>query len=890
VGLGEALAALNQVVTARTNALSEADNAAYRTAMGDETTSAYNFSRSVPLNIRTKYAARVQGVTSSTASSAEKVRQADIIEADARTSGLELRERAQVVARTLPAAVRDTFLEEMTTLIDTTVNEMIITKFALIRERAENEAKTSDALANTTADRDAGQAVRSDLANLEQEQIELARDRAQQDRLSARNEEEWFLAEGRYRAAMTELRRRSVEQAEASLQNESYYDEDSTHIRPHDGPTTSVRGMRPHPVTGVRRMHDGIDIDGESGDSIRAAASGIARVKSDPRGYGNYIEVTNDDGTKSLYAHLRKVNVANEGRVERGQVIGEMGGGANDPGRGSSTGSHLHYEVRNADGVLINPEGYRGTPGGGSQGRADFDRLRQLRISNAAAEADNQQMADDRAATAVLRDLKFKPERTRMLGETRTNNARIKALIDGLRDGGDETAVLDTVVSEVRALVQQNFINAAKLIADDPKNSERVGTEGYEDEIVSAQIQVMLKGADDLDKAYESYREVQNRITEESLAFVNRELAVAGATAGTSETTVFMLEQRQQLEEYLAAQRELLANQVIYTDSVVALALAEQELANATLAVVAAQDEAALSQARIRLATATEGLGAAKQSKNAAQVQMGVSQLNVNATKPLVPLAPGAATATAAGRDWMTDPKSALDDVIAKFKNASGIMAGMSQTISQGIQGSFDALTQGINDSIMQLGDGTLTIQGLFSNLLGGILKEMQQTAAKIATNWIMQWIVRTVMGSMMPSAPGFNMDAQGMSMLNRKHGGMTPGTPKRFALGGGTGQAGRDSVHGLLEPGEITMRKSAVDFIGKDKLLEMNALGNRRLSEATSKVPMMTPREPDQVNVWLATPGQVPPPSKKDIVLMVGESMTNGELKRLVKQVAVGG
>ena len=73
-------------------------------------------------------------------------------------------------------------------------------------------------------------------------------------------------------------------------------------------------------------------------------------------GYGNYVILDHGDGTKTVYAHLMKdtIVVSNGENVEQGQKLGIMGSS------GSSTGCHLHFEVR-VNNSRVNPLNYVST-------------------------------------------------------------------------------------------------------------------------------------------------------------------------------------------------------------------------------------------------------------------------------------------------------------------------------------------------------------------------------------------------------------------------------------------------------------------------------------------------------------------------------------------------
>ena len=120
---------------------------------------------------------------------------------------------------------------------------------------------------------------------------------------------------------------------------------------------TSPYGSRVHPIQGVIKNHDGIDIGGKTGDPVYAAADGIVIYSAfNTGGYGNMIMIDhglNSEGVKivTLYAHGDKL-LKNIGEtVKQGDIIMEMGS------TGNSTGPHVHFEVRE-NGTHVDPKIY----------------------------------------------------------------------------------------------------------------------------------------------------------------------------------------------------------------------------------------------------------------------------------------------------------------------------------------------------------------------------------------------------------------------------------------------------------------------------------------------------------------------------------------------------
>lgn len=123
---------------------------------------------------------------------------------------------------------------------------------------------------------------------------------------------------------------------------------------PGAGPITSVYGMRTNPVTGVYRLHAGVDLNGGGCDGpIWAAQAGtVIQTGFDSQGNGTIV-IDHGGGVQTAYLHMYESGIlVSEGdKVTAGQQIGRVGSS------GNSTGCHLHFEVR-LDGSPTDPVPY----------------------------------------------------------------------------------------------------------------------------------------------------------------------------------------------------------------------------------------------------------------------------------------------------------------------------------------------------------------------------------------------------------------------------------------------------------------------------------------------------------------------------------------------------
>ncbi len=118
---------------------------------------------------------------------------------------------------------------------------------------------------------------------------------------------------------------------------------------------TSNYGMRTHPITGVYKLHTGVDISATIGDDFTAMADGIVVKAEYNSAYGNMVIIDHGGGVQTLYAHGSQIIAQLGQEVKAGDVVLKVGS------TGYSTGPHAHFEVR-VNGTPVNPLDYVSKP------------------------------------------------------------------------------------------------------------------------------------------------------------------------------------------------------------------------------------------------------------------------------------------------------------------------------------------------------------------------------------------------------------------------------------------------------------------------------------------------------------------------------------------------
>lgn len=114
---------------------------------------------------------------------------------------------------------------------------------------------------------------------------------------------------------------------------------------------SSEYGWRMHPILGVEKFHNGVDMAAPGGSPILAAYDGEVIASGYNSSMGNYIMINHGGGLITIYMHASALYVSQGTMVARGEKIAAVGT------TGRSTGNHLHFGVR-LNGEYVSPWNY----------------------------------------------------------------------------------------------------------------------------------------------------------------------------------------------------------------------------------------------------------------------------------------------------------------------------------------------------------------------------------------------------------------------------------------------------------------------------------------------------------------------------------------------------
>ncbi len=230
-------------------------------------------------------------------------------------------------------------MEELQTSLDTLEEEKYVLEET---QKAQEETKTS--LINKEAD--LKKQINNTLAYIEELQADQVALEAEYKKAKAAEDQA-----NKDIAAL--LAQRAKEQAAANRNNSTEYRPvfGGKFIWPVPGYSRISSPYGPRTLWGRYDFHLGIDIPAPSGTNIYASAAGEVLIATYHYSYGYYCLIDHGDGFATLYAHNSQLLVSAGQIVEQGQHIAEMGT------TGSSSGNHLHFEVR-VNGETTDPQQY----------------------------------------------------------------------------------------------------------------------------------------------------------------------------------------------------------------------------------------------------------------------------------------------------------------------------------------------------------------------------------------------------------------------------------------------------------------------------------------------------------------------------------------------------
>ncbi|MBA4312620.1 MAG: hypothetical protein C0417_08315 [Chlorobiaceae bacterium] len=154
-------------------------------------------------------------------------------------------------------------------------------------------------------------------------------------------------------ASEVKVQQQSYEQVVKQLEFNKAYFAAMPAIKPMPGFYTRQNfGIRLHPVLGIKRPHEGLDIINDVGTQVVVTGDGVVQMAGHSGGgFGLVVVINHSFGFQTIYAHLSKILVREGQRVKRGDLIARSGKS------GLVSGPHLHYEVRR-NGVCQNPIDY----------------------------------------------------------------------------------------------------------------------------------------------------------------------------------------------------------------------------------------------------------------------------------------------------------------------------------------------------------------------------------------------------------------------------------------------------------------------------------------------------------------------------------------------------
>jgi hypothetical protein len=208
-------------------------------------------------------------------------------------------------------------------------------------------------------------------------------------------------------------------------------------------------GLRQLPWEGNGRLHEGVDISADSGVPVIAVADGVVVEAGAKGGYGRYVAVRHAERLTTFYAHLGAIgaDVKPGVAVKAGAQLGRIGS------TGTSTGPHLHFEIRDAQKRPLDPSMFLGKA---------FAESGDLPLDKAKRYSGRVRMAY----------VSFIPESKRALMEAK-NNPPVLVIKRATTDVQDLAEAERNLQGQARAAAKQEKIDGLKSLSIGPDGRPR---------------------------------------------------------------------------------------------------------------------------------------------------------------------------------------------------------------------------------------------------------------------------------------------------------------------------------------------------------------------------------------------------------------------------------
>ncbi|TPJ51668.1 MULTISPECIES: phage tail tape measure protein [unclassified Mesorhizobium] len=231
----------------------------------------------------------------------------------------------------------------------------------------------------------------------------------------------------------------------------------------------------------------------------------------------------------------------------------------------------------------------------------------------------------------------------------------------------------------------------------------------------------------------------------------------------------------------------------------------------------------------------------------------------------------------AANRAWMQ--RNGIMD-------ANGNMISSAQKAGAAWGQALDGIANSMGTLFTDLASGSMSAGEAFKKFGLSVVQMLMQMIAKALVFNMLQGLMggsgaSSGIGSFFSMLVGGAATGQYIAGVKRSaNGEMIPGGTTPF----------RDSQLRKVMPGEMILRASAVNQIGRDSLEKVNALGNRRISAGMPTLPAPQPADQRPVNVWAVLPEEKPQLGPDDVVAYISDDIRRrGVTRSLIKAINSG-